>query len=292
MKIIKWVGIVLIALAVLVFGFIYLKINDAQSRLSTTHKVEPQELSIPDDSLSLIVGKKWATALCAECHGNDLGGKMFFDDPDIGQVYAPNITPGSGGTAYYTDKDWVRALRHGVAANGKGLFIMPAGDYNYMHEEDLAATIAYIKSVAPIDRSNMPMKLTTLANVLLSVGAFGEYAIPAEAIDHETPIPTKPESQSVIEYGDYVVKVFGCWGCHGKDLGGGNSPDPNAPPAPSIRSNGNIGNWNFEQFQAFTTSGTTPEGKTVDNKFMPYMALGRLPLEEQKAIFEYLKSLE
>ncbi len=292
MKIIKWIGIVLIVLAVIVFGFIYLKIQDAQSRLTTPYDVEPQELIIPEDSASLALGKKWVTALCAECHNADLGGKLFFDDQDIGQIYSPNITPGPGGTAYYSDKDWVRALRHGVAASGKPLFIMPAGDYAYMTEKDLAATIAYIKSVPPVDRTNGTNKFTTLANILISVGAFGDHAIPAEVIDHEAPIPKEPESRSVIERGDYVVKVFGCWSCHGKDLGGSKSPDPNAPPAPSIRSNGAIAEWSLEQFQSFANTGVTPDGRSVDNKFMPWSALGRLPVEEQTAIFEYLKSLE
>ncbi|MFY0626924.1 MAG: c-type cytochrome [Reichenbachiella sp.] len=292
MKILKIIGITLISLAILAFGFIYLKINDASDRLNASYTIEPQKLEISNDSLSLAIGEKWVTALCAECHGEDLGGKLFFDDPSIGKVYSPNITPGPGGTAYYSDADWVRALRHGVAANGKALFIMPSGDYNYMNEEDLAATIAFIKNVPPIERENGINQLTTLANVLISTGGFGEHAIPAEVIDHEAEIPKKPDSQSVIEYGDYVVKVFGCWSCHGKDLSGANSPDPNAPPAPSIRSSGKMGGYSFDQFQSFALNGKTTDGRELTGKFMPWMAIGRLPLEEQKAIFEYLKSLE
>ena len=31
---------------------------------------------------------------CADCHGEDLGGRVFIDDPGLGRVVAPNQTPG------------------------------------------------------------------------------------------------------------------------------------------------------------------------------------------------------
>ena len=64
----------------------------------------------------------------------------------IGTLRAPNLTPGGvGGT--YTDTDWIRALRHGVAPDGTPLVFMPSWEYYYLSKEDLGALIAYLKQL-------------------------------------------------------------------------------------------------------------------------------------------------
>lgn len=290
MKILKWFGIIAITLAVLVGLFVYLKINDASNRLKAVYSITPAELMIPDDSATIARGSMWVNSLCADCHGLDLGGQLFFDEPDLGTIYAPNLTPGEGGVAYYTNTDWVRAIRHGVAPNGRPLLVMPAKDYANMTQEDLAATIAYLKTLAPVNRTNGVTKMNTFAHILLSVGAFGD-AISAEVVDHEAAIPSDPENRTVLERGDYLVTVGGCATCHFKGLKGGKSPDPNSPPVPDITSTGAIASWSIDQYSTFLKSGKTPDGREVDGKFMPWAAIGRMPASDQQAIFEYLQSL-
>lgn len=89
---------------------------------------------------------------CTACHGEDLQGDLLFEAPGIATLYAPNLTAGRGGRgAVYDDVDWVRAIRHGVSPEGRGLMIMHSDAYNHLGAGDLAAVIAYIKSVPPVD---------------------------------------------------------------------------------------------------------------------------------------------
>ena len=61
----------------------------------------------------------------------------------------PNLTAGAGGVgATNTDEDWVRAIRHGVGHDCRGLAIMPARFFYYLSDEDLGALYAYLKKSA------------------------------------------------------------------------------------------------------------------------------------------------
>ena len=73
------------------------------------------------------------------------------DDKDSGFfVRAPNITAGGASPARsYTDTDWVRTLRHGVKPSGQPLLIMPSEDYARMTDADVAAIVAYVRSLPP-----------------------------------------------------------------------------------------------------------------------------------------------
>ena len=62
---------------------------------------------------------------------------------------SPNITPG-GVVAKYSDVDWVRAIRHGVRPDGRALFVMPSEDYNRFTDADVAALIAFARTLPPV----------------------------------------------------------------------------------------------------------------------------------------------
>ncbi len=68
-------------------------------------------------------------------------------------VKSPDITAGAGGVVTdYTEGDWVRAIRHGVNPAGHALVMMPSGDYAGMSDGDLAALVAYARSLPPMRR--------------------------------------------------------------------------------------------------------------------------------------------
>jgi cytochrome c553 len=88
---------------------------------------------------------------CAECHAADGHGLVFIDAPNGFYVKSPDITTGPGGVvAGYTEGDWVRAIRHGVNPAGHALVVMPSGDYAGMSDADLAALVAYVRSLPPV----------------------------------------------------------------------------------------------------------------------------------------------
>ena len=123
--IVKTFGIVLGSLAGLV-GLAVLGLSvSASGRLNRTYQIEPEVVAIPTSTEAIAEGERLASFYCTGCHGQDLGGKDFFDEPALGVVDAPNLTPGQGGVSGgYSDADWVRAIRHGVDPLGRPRYWM------------------------------------------------------------------------------------------------------------------------------------------------------------------------
>lgn len=291
MKILKWIGIILISLIIIACGVAFFMIKKADALLNKRYTVEPVAVVLPNDSASLAHGKLLASG-CYECHGDKLEGKDFFNDPNIGTIYTPNITSGKGSAvAKFTDKDWVRAVRNGVAPDGRGLFVMPAQDFHHMSEADLGAVIAYVKRVPPVDKDPGKTDLKWMGKLLIGIGAFGN-VIPAEEIDQKAGFAESHPSPGITtEYGKYLVDISGCRSCHGKELNGFKGGDPKSPPSPNLTPGGVLANWSQEDFIKIFRTGSTPEGITLNNKFMPWKAIGNYPDEYLTSIYLYLKSL-
>lgn len=78
-------------------------------------------IAIPNDAESLNEGKRiFQYRGCEACHGEQLQGLIYLDNPAIGQVITPNLTSGQGGIgAQRTDKDLIRAIKHGIRPMGR-----------------------------------------------------------------------------------------------------------------------------------------------------------------------------
>jgi hypothetical protein len=76
---------------------------------------------------SIARGEHIATIrMCGYCHTETLSGQSE-TVPGLLTLTFPNLTAGAGGVgATNTDEDWVRAIRHGVGHDGRGLVTMPA----------------------------------------------------------------------------------------------------------------------------------------------------------------------
>lgn len=288
-KILKWTGIILGLLIVLIAGTAFYLNSAAKSRLATKFDISPKAIEIPTDSASIVAGKKWVSILCAECHGTDLAGTRFFDDPAMGTICAPNLTPAGVGNSY-TDLDWDRAIRHGVGYDKRPLLIMPSKDFKFLSDAQTGQIIVYLKAL-PAAGSQMELPSTTfLCNVLFQTGAFGD-ALNAETIDHKSPSHTAPAQAATAEYGNYLVKISGCRGCHGEQLNGGKDPNPEAPPGPNLTPGGSLATWDEAGFLKTMRTGVTPYGKALEGKFMPWKAIRNYDDDELKAIYAYLMSL-
>jgi len=289
-KALKWTGIVLGALLGLILVFLVITNTISRIRLQKTYKIEIETVSIPSDNDAIREGKKWVQANCADCHGENLAGGVMIDDPPIGRVETSNLTAGRGGIGgTYSDQDWVRAIRHGVGPDGKPLLIMPSLAYYYYTDKDLGEIIAYLKSVPPVDQERGEPRITPLGHALMVMGAFGD-VFSAEMIDHAAPRPTAQAPSVSTAYGEYLVETSDCQTCHGEDLTGSDSPDPDAPPAPDLSPGGNLANWTAEDFIAAMRTGVTPENNVL-SKYMPWKGYRNLSDKELQAMFLYLQSL-
>ena len=113
--------------------------------------------------------------------------------------------------------------------------------------------------------------------------------LPAEKIDHSAMHIDKREEKVGAAYGQYLA--IGCQGCHRPNLQGGGPLAPGFPPVPDITSTGNLRSWNDNSFITTIRTGKTPEGKELNNQFMPWKSISHFTDDELKSIYLYLKSL-
>lgn len=293
----KWTGLALGALVGLAAVAALALYFVGGARLYKRYDVAVASIPVPTDQAAVDRGRHLAEAvtLCHACHGDDLEGSVLFEAPGIATVYASNLTSGRGGrTARYREVDYVRAIRHGINQDGRGLLIMHSDAYNGLGEEDLGALIAYLGSVPPADKEWPETSVRPLGRILVALGVFDSDVmplIPAEVVDHEAPIPDAPPQGTTAEYGRYLASIALCSTCHGSDFRGGPPVEEGAPPTPNIAVYGMRGGWSEEQFIGTIRTGVTPYGKVLDAEAMPWEVYAKMTDDELMAIRRYLASM-
>lgn len=290
-RVLKWIGIILASLlgVLVIAGFVLYLMGE--SRLNKTYDFPASNLTLPTDEASLALGKHRVEVLCQGCHGDDLGGiQDWFDAPPIGRIASANLTSGEGGIGReFETEDYVRAVRHGINRQGKPIFMTAVPSTAHLSDEDLAAIIAYLRTVPPVDRQNNGRNFTPVAKVMFGAGLLGK--LPAEAVSHEVHVSAPPPGATA-DFGEYLVNTNDCRICHGADLNGGNFPDPTVKKiSPNLTPGGELGFWTEEQFVNTLRTGETPGGHKLDPQFMPWNYYRKFTDEELKAIWLYLQSL-
>lgn len=227
---------------------------------------------------------------CAECHGSNGAGREFINDGKGLRIAAPNISPGEGSVvARYTPEDWERTVRHGVKPNGHPVFIMPSEDYNRLTDDDLAAVVAYAKSLPPAKGGVAVVELSLPVRLMYGYDAIQDAA---QKIDHSLP-PSQPIPAAVnAEHGAYVANM--CIGCHGPGLSGGKIPG--TPPDWAAAANLTPGAGSAlarypdaGRFVAMLRSGKRPDGTAIT--VMPFQSLRQLNDVDAQAVYAYLKTV-
>ena len=223
---------------------------------------------------------------CTVCHGVDLGGQLMSDSPLYGRIFTPNLTPGEGGIGdEYATVDWVRAIRHGLARDGRVFAFMPVDHYYHIKDSDLGDVIAYLKSLPPVNNGGGEMKLGLIPKAVINSGMMGDL-VRSKLMQHEAPRPTPVEDR-----GAYLSLVGGCDFCHGTDLQGGQGPEPGAPPGPDLTATGFAGRYSFDQFVTAMRFGVTTKQTGINSLHMPWVAYRNLNDVDMRLLFDYLKSL-
>ena len=291
-KLFKWIGIVLgslVGLIVVILAALYFMGN---ARLNKTYDFPPSDIPLPTDEASLEFGKHRAEVLCAGCHGTDLSGiEDWFSAGPLGTVDSANLTTGEGGFGREASsvEDYVRAIRHGIDPDGKPIFMPAVVSTANLSDQDLAAIIAYVKSVPPVDHVTSGHNFTPLAKIMLAAGVLDK--LPVETVSHATQVPA-PERGVNKEYGEYMVDTNDCRVCHGPKLNGGPFPDPTITKiSPNLTPDGELAAWTEEQFITALRTGVTPSGHELDSEFMPWKDYSNFYDDELMAIWLYLQSL-
>jgi mono/diheme cytochrome c family protein len=285
-RLLKWFGILVAGIGIAIIallGYVYV----ASSRvIARTYTVDAPRVAVPTDPVSIGRGKYLAekVAVCTECHGADLGGKVVEDDAAMGRLVASNLTRGRGGLpADYADQDFVRVLTHGVKRDGHSVVFMPVVDYRFT-PEDLGAIIAYVKSVPPVDRTVPAMSVGPVARAL---GLFVDFPLAsASLIDHSQPrLLARPDPSDAAGTGKYLMASAGCHACHGAQLTGGSGPPPGGANLTPI----GIGGWSEQDFVAALRTHRRPNGSAIDET-MP-RAYGEMADDDLARIYAYLRTV-
>ena len=288
-RVTKWIGRVLAGLLGLLVIAIILVYALSSRRINKVYTVSDPALAIPSDSVSIAKGQHFVQAIgkCASCHGDDYAGKVIVDDGLIGRIYSANLTNGTGGIgASFTDADYVRAIRHGIKRDGRPMLFMPTDSYYYINDEDLANSIAYLKTVPAVDAATPVARVGPMGRALFLATDFP--LIPSERIPHNGPRPQKIAAGATREYGEYLTTAGACRSCHLQDLSGGvpianNLLSANITPAA-------IGKWTESDFHKVLTTGIRPDGRMI-SAVMPWPYTRFLTDQEIRAMWLYIHSL-
>lgn len=290
-KFLKIAGLVLgglIACVLLLVGVVYVL---SQRRIDTHLSGVGHTVPIPTDPATVARGQHVVNAfgMCGDCHRNDFGGGSIIEIPGIATLYALNLTRGKGGVgATLSDADWERAVRHGVAPDGRKLLFMPSHEYSQLNDDDFSAAAAYLKQVPNVDRETKPASIGPLFRALFLKGDLE--LLPADLMDHKAAHPAVIAPAPTVEYGRYLSTT--CRGCHGKTFSGG--PIPGAPPefrAPANITPAGIGKYSEADFVTALREGKRPGGVPLDTAFMPVRFTKNLTDVELKALYAFLKTL-
>ena len=245
---------------------------------------------------------------CLGCHtdakskGKPLSGGRRLNTP-FGTYYSPNITPDrETGIGKWTDADFVRALRQGIAPDGGHYFpVFPYPSYSGMSDADMLDIKAYIFTTPPYRAPNKPHETRAPFGSRFLVG-------PWKALNF-TPGPFKPDPARSRQWnrGAYLVRALShCGECHtprnllgtvkpGMDLAGtSDGPDGGAVPNITPHRKTGIGRWSRGDLEEFLSSGMLPDGDFVGSDMGEVIdqSTSRLTQVDLKAMVEYLRSIQ
>jgi len=209
-------AIALIALLAVVYVYVA-----SERILRRTYLVALTPITLPADSAALIEGERMARVrgCFGGCHGERLEGHVFFDEPKVARLVAPNL---SDAAARWSDAELARIIRHGIRPNGRSVFSMPAHTFSGLSDEDLGAILAFVRQVPPEPGLQAELRARSLGRLGL---VLGEYRPEAELIAHDS-VPPATTPREPLAHGRYLANTI-CTECHGLDLHGvaGSTPD-------------------------------------------------------------------
>jgi mono/diheme cytochrome c family protein len=221
-----------------------------------------------------------------------LGAGVVWSAEGMAWLTAPNITPDpETGIGKASDDAIARSIREGIGLDGRALFaLMPYQEYRRIPEEDLAAIVVYIRSLAPV-KNPLPKSTLPFPLPLIMRGVPEPLAGPVPAPDLST-----PEKR-----GEYVLRTAACHHCHtpmkdGKldmalDMAGGNPfPSPQGTLAATNLTTDPTGIGNYDE-ATFVTVMKTGKFGTL-HASMPWTAYSGMTEEDLKAIYAYLRTLK
>lgn len=311
-KLLKFLGVAAGVVVVLVLGvYLYIQLTYQRDYAS----MPMPSITASKDPAVIARGAYVAHAIahCSACHGNgestnakvlppnldDLRGGYVLKAGPFGTFYPVNLTPDATGIGKLSDPQIARAIRHGVAADGRFAPLMAIA-VGPMSDEDLVAVVSYLRSLPPVKNTTPKDEWGLIAKALSS-----------KFSPRTTSAPTfVKEGAASKERGEYLAMGPAlCAGCHsprdpmagfalsGPALSGAAEADPDDTHpeyeiiAPNLTPDPETG-----ALAGYTTPAQFVDrfrkvGRSTKGSPMPWENFQRMTDADLESLFLYLKSI-
>lgn len=268
----------------------------------------PQDMgqaSAPSDPAQQVVQGAYQARAgnCVACH-TARGGTPYAGGralaTEFGTFYAPNITPDPDtGIGQWSADDFWRALHHGRGKDGRFLYpAFPFPSYTKVSRSDADAMFAYLRSLAPVRRTNVPHALRFPYDQRLLLAGWRALYFDAGSYRADAAQPAQWNR------GAYLVQGLAhCSGCHSPRNALGATSDPLAMSgglmlvqdwyAPPLHGGPQaLGAWEDPQLAALLKTGVAQHGAVAGPMAdVVAQSLQHLSDTDISAMVSYLKSL-
>ncbi len=223
-KVMMWLGRAAAASIIAVAIAVVAVLITANTVLARTYPLKPETVRAAGAD-QVAEGRRLAKLYgCTSCHGPELRGNLFNDEPALVRNYAPNLTLLA---SRYSDEQFAQAIKQGIRpSDHKALWGMPSAVFSTITDAELAAVLAFLRSIEPggkPDPADSPGFYSRLAIVLndfrpsdpattIAVRSAPEQILAAQ---RRPPADLGP----MFARGRHITATV-CSECHGSDLGG------------------------------------------------------------------------
>jgi mono/diheme cytochrome c family protein len=221
-----------------------------------------------------------------------LGAGVVWTTEGMPWLTASNLTPDpETGLGRVSDDAIARAIREGVGADGRALFaIMPYQEYRRLPDEDVAAIVAYLRSLPPV-QNPLPKSALPFPLGLIMRG------VPRPL---DGPVPP-PDLSTPEKRGEYVLRTSACHHCHSPikggepstelDMAGGNMFE--SPAGAVAATNVTPDPTGIAHYDEATFVQVMRTGKLGNlSPAMPWVVSAGMTDEDLRAVFAYLRTLK
>lgn len=242
----------------------------ARAVLDARYPKPPSAVVAATGPAAVVEGRRLAVVTgCTLCHGPALEGPTA--GGPAASLRSPNLTLVVGRRA---DADLDRSIRDALTPDGTSELAMPSYAYRELSDGEVAALLAYLRSLKPQGRAFEPPAPSLLARIAAALGRFHPQA--------ERLAQAKPALDLGPQFapGRHLA-VAVCGQCHGSDLSGGEGL---AGPDLTVKSF-----FTRAQFHELMRSGEMPQnGHAELMQEAARTSLHALSPAEVDAIYDYL----
>src|SRR5688572_14550011 len=180
----RWLGYLVgavLLLALLAAAWIWFA---SERALGGTHEGVVERLAQPSAAQLADADRQLKILGCYSCHGDGLRGNLMFAEPNVAEVHAPNLTLIA---AKASDQQLARAIRQGIGADGRALFVMPSAQYSRLDDGEVAAMIAAIRARPVVGKQSPGVALRPVGRFGVASGKFPPQPDQIELYKLDTP---------------------------------------------------------------------------------------------------------